>query len=449
MKRIFSACLLFSLSLFADQSLEVSLSTEKPLLPAYLSRIENQNSSFPTSYLDKIRQVLDFDMRHMPKVFLVGVDPKIEDLLLQKKEINKQFWKENTLVYLFSVMVSQKKLEVLAVSEKSPFPQTFTATLSGNLSSDRRQIHQLSAEISKKIFGTNGLFTHRFLYTVRSDLKAKEKNREGSEVWMADYDGENIKQLTKADGGYAVHPLFLPGKVGESDRSFLFVSYKFGVPKIFLSNLQNPSKMEKMVSIRGNQLIPAYNSVKGYLAFISDAAGRPDLFLQRWDLKGKEREKPIQLFSMPRSTQASPAFSPDGEKLTFVSDKDGTPRIYLMKIPEDLFMQKRPFVYLLTKKNKENVTPAWSLDGTKLAYSAKTEGVRQIWIYDFITDEEWQLTEGPQDKENPSWAPDSIHILYNTEDKDSAELFLISIDQKKPEKINLGQGRKRFPTWET
>ena len=183
------------------------------------------------------------------------------------------------------------------------------------------------------------------------------------------------------------------------------------------------------------------------MTFISDAGGRPDLFLQYLDSNGQNKGKPIQLFSLPRATQASSCFAPDGAKLAFVSDKDGTPRIYCIAIPQSYRHHKRPEAELLTYKNRQNVTPCWSSDGTKLAYSAKTDGIRQIWIYDFNAREEWQLTKGPGNKENPAWAPDSLHIVYNTEDTQSSELYVININQKRPVKISDGPGRKRFPTW--
>jgi TolB protein len=74
--------------------------------------------------------------------------------------------------------------------------------------------------------------------------------------------------------------------------------------------------------------------------------------------------------------------------------------------------------------------------------------VRQIWIYDFSTNEEWSLTTGTENKENPAWAPDSLHLIYNTETKDASELYLIDLHSQEPVRINLGFGQKRFASWE-
>jgi len=84
----------------------------------------------------------------------------------------------------------------------------------------------------------------------------------------------------------------------------------------------------------------------------------------------------------------------------------------------------------------------------KIAYSAKVDGVRQIWMYDIEKDEEIQLTTGPEHKENPSWAPNSFHLVYNTEGEDSCELYQLNLVQQSPVLISKGSGQKRFASWE-
>jgi TolB protein len=104
---------------------------------------------------------------------------------------------------------------------------------------------------------------------------------------------------------------------------------------------------------------------------------------------------------------------------------------------------------LISKQNGENSCPAWSADGKKLAYSAKTKGVRQIWIYDFDSKEERQLTDGPGNKENPSWALDSKHLVFNSTDGPASELYLVNLNQPEVIKISQGPGKKHYPTWGT
>ena len=109
--------------------------------------------------------------------------------------------------------------------------------------------------------------------------------------------------------------------------------------------------------------------------------------------------------------------------------------------------KKRPHAVMITKKNRENSCPSWSPDGTKLAYSAKTNGIRQIWIYDFEKNEEWQLTSGPGNKENPFWAPNSNHIVFNSTQDCNSEIYVVNLNQPQAIKISRGLGKKHYPTW--
>jgi TolB protein len=103
--------------------------------------------------------------------------------------------------------------------------------------------------------------------------------------------------------------------------------------------------------------------------------------------------------------------------------------------------------HLITKKSRESSCPTWSPDGTKLAYSAKTDGIRQIWTYDFTTGEESQLTFGPGNKENPCWANNSMHLVFNSTDGNSSDLYVVNLNQPEAIKITKGQGKNHYPTW--
>jgi TolB protein len=439
-----------SFFIFGNEELEVALSTKPSLTKVYLSKFYDRKSLLSSEYLYKIEEVLKFDLNHSG-VISVHEREINKDILLSNFKTELAFdhksWHDHPSKFVIKSWVEEKKLFVNIYEIQNQNVRNFSpVVLSGDLSSDRKKIHQISESIQQIYFDKLGIANLRILYTVRVEDKQSQGPKWISEVWTSDYDGENARQLT-FENNYCVHPLFVPSVLDKSKETFLYVSYKTGQSKIYASKF-NKTESNRVVFLRGNQLLPSLSKQSDKMAFISDAAGRADLFLQHFDEKGMLKGKPRQIFSFPRSTQASPCFSPDGKKIAFVSDKDGPPRIYVLEI--DLRKRKKlPKVKLITKKNRQNVSPSWSDDGTKLAYSAKTDNVRQIWIYDFELDEERQLTFGTENKENPAWAPDGIHLMYNTEDVSSAEIYLISINQKEPVKISKGFGKKRFPAWQS
>lgn len=350
-------------------------------------------------------------------------------------------WRKEQISFVVTVERAQNNLHLVVFDiEKGSSKKYPPIVLTERLEEDRRALHRLADQIHKDLFGVEGIASLRLLYARRERTETSLQ----SEIWMCDADGGNAKPLTQ-EKSYCLSPGFLP-KSGTKESEFFYVSFREGQSKIYRASLSSP-KGELMVSLRGNQALPSVSRKGSHLAFITDVAGRPDLFVQNLDSKGRMQGKARQLYSCPRATQASPTFSPDGKQVAFVSDKDGPPRIYMVDFihPKET---KRVHPKLLTVKNRENTSPCWSPDGTKLAYSAKVEGVRQIWIYDFKTGEETQLTFGPETKENPTWAPDSLHLAYNTESEESCEIFLINLHQTEPILISKGTGQKRFPAWE-
>jgi TolB protein len=313
--------------------------------------------------------------------------------------------------------------------------------LTGALGQDRQKLHKLSDAIHKALFQEEGVAYSRILYSYQNKAAAGEESW-SSEIIECDWDGENPKTITR-EKSYCVTPVLIPKGEGLTQDLFLYVSYKTGQPKIFIASL-GEGKGKKVVDIRGNQILPAISKKRDKLAFVCDASGRTDLFIQSIQPEIGRTGTPKQLFSYPRSTQASPTFSPDGSKVAFVSDKDGAARIYSISSEVS---NKRPTAHLITKKSRESSCPSWSPDGTKLAYSAKTEGIRQIWIYDFVAEEERQLTSGPGNKENPCWAGNSLHLVFNSSDNNSSDLYVVNLNQPDAVKITKGQGKKHYPTW--
>lgn len=303
----------------------------------------------------------------------------------------------------------------------------FEIQLANEVQKDRQAIHQLSDTIYKALFHAEGVASSRFLYTKRQG--------EIHELWEADYDGANRSLITR-QGQAIVTPCRL-------NKNCLFVSYQMGEPKLYITPLKE-FKPKRASLLKGNQLTPAISPAKDQVAFISDAKGNPDLYLM--DLANPDH--PRRIYGFPKAAQASPTFSPDGQKIAFVSNKDGYPRIYALPIPppEQKIRTLKP--ELLTTLSKESTAPAWSFDGKKLAYSARDgEGIRQIFIYDFPTKKEKQLTFGGVHKENPAWAKDSLHLMYNTVGEQESHIYMLNLNEKTATKIELGQGEIRFPSW--
>lgn len=425
----------------------VRLATETQLIPMYLTHFNGNGSGFEQNYCNQLEKVLQFDLGHNGMTYLLDTSNERERLA-GASSIDQQprttDWKALSAFYIVKIQILDKKLSArLFAANAETTKRIDDIPLTGDLSSDRRQIHQLADIIHKTLFGKEGIATTRIIYTV----KTKQGSTWASEMWESDYDGGNRRQLTK-DSGYAITPVYVPPKPGFTSGSFFFVSYKTGQPKIYYQSLSQNSEPRRLTLLRGNQLMPAISRQRDKLAFICDITGNPDLFVQAFSPETGAIGKPYQIFSTHLATQGTPTFSPDGNQIAFVSNKDGSPRIYMMDVPAPGTSLNDIKAALISKRNRESSAPAWSPDGTKIAYCALVQGVRQVWLYDLVTREERQLTQGAGNKENPTWAPNSLHLIFNSSDTGACELYLINLNQTDAAKISNGAGEKRFPCWE-
>ncbi len=424
----------------SPEEIRIYLNTKSPLQPLYLGKLQCTDNSIDGNYLADLFSVLAFDLNYNGRTKVLPTDPNREEAL-KSQVFQSASWKSGGIAHVIKAEIQNKALTLSCYSTQVGSAKKFPPLpLTGSLAKDRKNLHRLSDALYKTLYGKEGVASTKLIYS----NKQRKGERFVTEIWCCDWDGGNPQQLTN-ENNLCVTPVFLPLSRLYSNDRFLYVSYKQGKSKIHLGSLSTGSG-KKLIDLNGNQLLPALSPRRDKIAFICDVSGRADLFLQEFDPETSQTGKPMQLFSYPRSTQASPTFSPDGSKIAFVSDKDGSPRIYLLPA---IHTGKRGNPVLLTKRNLENSCPSWSPDGKKIAFSAKTKGTRQIWIYDFDAGEEWQLTDGTGNKENPSWAPDSEHLVFNSTDGHISELYLVNLNQPDVIKISSGPGVKHYPSWGT
>jgi len=435
--------ILFLSCLHAEEEIYVQLEKEIPLLPVYVAPIECDNKAYSKEYLESLREVLVFDLHHngMTKMhFSKTLDERYD------AHPNFSKLKNEHIFYLVACKVHDSQLVTKVVFVNSQATKTIRGiALERNISKDRSSIHRLSDTIFELLFGKKGIASSRILFTLKKKMPMpKGAPQYVSEVYESDYDGHNAVRLTN-DGSYIAHPQYIPTPSGKKSGWFLYVSYKIGQPKLYAAPLRGGTPL-RLSSIRGIQVTPGIAKDGSAFAFSCDITSKADLFYQPFSQK--QEIKPRQIFAAKGAANASPSFSPDGKKIAFVSNKDGSPKIYVMDIPKEGLRLSDLRPVLITKKCRENTAPNWSPDGKKIAYCARNSGDRQIWIYDFETNQERELTSGAGIKENPAWAANSLHLLFNRTFGNETDLYLINLNQPEAVKITGGTGDKMFPCWE-
>ncbi|QVE49496.1 Tol-Pal system protein TolB [Chlamydia crocodili] len=419
LRRIFvSAFLIFGIVSLYAKDLEVTVRSEISLLPIHVDLKIGPNDAKQQKYL-----------RTLCNTF-------ISDLALGDR-LQPSLVKSESLSTPFSIAIISRYPEIIfTIARGSQNHQPFhSLVLTENNANNRQKIHEAADKIHYALTNVPGISSGKIVFSLSKNPQDCELKQ--GELWSVDYDGGNLCVLTQ-ENSLSITPHWM--NIGSSNP-YLYVSYKFGIPKIFLGSLEN-STGKKVLNLQGNQFMPTFSPRKKLLAFISDTYGNPDLFLQSFSLSRGTMGKPRRVLNETFGTQGNPSFSPDGSKLVFVSNKDGRPRLYIIQIDPEVQAPR-----LLTKKYRNSSCPSWSPDGKKIAFCSVIKGVRQICLYDLSTGKDYQLTTTPIDKEGPSWATDSHHLVYSAGNSGESELYLLSLITQKTKKIVIGLGEKRFPSW--
>ena len=129
----------------------------------------------------------------------------------------------------------------------------------------------------------------------------------------------------------------------------------------------------------------------------------------------------------------SPAWSPDGTKLAYVTFENRQSQIYV----QDLYTGKRE---IIASYEGINGAPQFSPDGKKLllVLSKDNGGATEVYLLDLATGKETRLTRHRSIDTEPSWYPNSQDIVFTSERGGNAQIY----------KLNLKTGRSQRLTFD-
>jgi len=103
----------------------------------------------------------------------------------------------------------------------------------------------------------------------------------------------------------------------------------------------------------------------------------------------------------------------------------------------------------ITNSPWDDMTPALSPDGKRLAFSSRQNGYWDLYIIDLETGMRTRLTDTPEFETSPTWAPDGQWIAYQRFDGSNQDIYILPLNDPTSGPIRLtdSPGLDYAPAW--
>lgn len=309
------------------------------------------------------------------------------------------------------------KIYVYDLSTRTP---VFSKAFKGTKSSLRRLAHIASDQITAALTGKRGIADTKIAF---ANNATKHK-----EIYMVDYDGENLQKLT-SDRSIALLPRW------SKDGRIFYTTYKYRNPDIFAIDLR-AGKIAPVVIRGGLSLIGGVSPDGKALAFTSSGGANPSIYIYNLETHTKQR------ITNKASVDGSPSYSPDGKYITFVSNRAGNPQIYVMELATG---QTRA----LTKNFNWSDSPQWSPTGEWIVFSGREAPYHpmDIFLVDLTGTQLRRLTTDAGSNEDPTWSPDGRFIAFTSTRGGRRQLYMMDMDGSAPHLLADLPGESFTPHW--
>ncbi len=297
--------------------------------------------------------------------------------------------------------------------------QYATERLEYNRTFWRELAHDIANQIVTTLTGDPGIFRTKIVYV--------KKVGNAKELFLADYDGANEKQLTHT-GSINLSPCFSP-----KANVIYFISYMEGNPKLFKVDVVS-GKISKVADYPGLIAAPEVSPDGNKIACVLTKDGNAEIYVL--SLEGKIIKR---LTHSPYSIESAPTWSPDGRNIAFSSDRTGTPQLYIMD-SDGLNMHR------LTYQGGYNDSPIWSHRGDRITFVSRTPSGRFDLASINIDGTDYRVLTQVGRNENPHFSPDGKHIIFASTRLGGWDLYTMDITGRNQRRLTRS-GNVSNPNW--
>ena len=205
--------------------------------------------------------------------------------------------------------------------------------------------------------------------------------------------------------------------------------------------------------------MPVWSPDGDSIAFFSDRGGNPDIFVMNSDGSQVEqltRDAFAILYVSKSPEDGNPAWSPDGSQIAFESGRDNQMLTY---INHDIYVMAADgsSVTRLTDDGADEGGPSWSPNGASIAYVKmdyfSDQGLVEnptwdIYVMNVDGTDQIQLTKDPANELEPSWSPDGANIVFISDrNGQNFDIYMMDADGSNVTQLTNDSANEFGPVW--
>lgn len=288
-------------------------------------------------------------------------------------------------------------------------------------SKDLRYVSHLFSDHIVRVFtGEFGIATTQIVF-VNDSTGYKE-------IYIIDYDGYNLKQLTN-DKSINIYP-----RVSPDGKKIIYTTYKYRNPDLYIMDIEGKNKQALSIFQGLNVTANWSPDQENIIITLTKAKHSPNMYIMNINTKILKR------ITYGNTFDVAGYFSPNGREIVFISNRIGIPQMYIANV-DGSSIRRLP-------TERYSSSPVWSAKGDKIVFTMQSaNGVFDIYLYDISKNEYYRLTQDGSSNENPYFSVDGRFIVFSSNRSGRWELYTMFLDGSNQRRVANIKGNSYTPCW--